>query len=199
MGKVYFERKIIHFNAERGLRDLILYDLSENRDFAAPNNQSYAWDLRLGNCLKRFTRYTKTTEEKTKKIIDKHCPNTDIVDFVNMGQCGYFAVTAKPLNENKRGKKYFIATKNKNGWHEWHNKIRNITYFNKKTEAVEEAIKYALKAYHLDIVVINKKNEIVSSIYLKKKYYKTKPKLATKKNRIILPAYYYFVGLCYVG
>ncbi len=203
MSKICFTEEIVHFSPKRGLEEIIANRLSRSSDFAAPDRRSYAWDLSLGKCLKKFPKFCSESDEEANKIIENHYAETMKVDYVNAGQKGYFTITSIFSTNRKRGQKYYVAT-------EIEQKIilttlekyRRVSFYGYETkkEAINAAIKYALS--HLDekVAVINEKGQCLGTVFLQIKFYNSKPKFVERDYRIVVPAYVFkYAGTCYVG
>lgn len=198
MGSIGFVEEKWHYSPERGLNDLI-NELADSPDFAAPERESHARHLNLGRCLKSFNKYTKTSYERSIKIAKKDTPETNVVNYVDAGQKGYYAVTATAIKDRRRGKKYYIGQPS-NILGRNFSRITGTASFESKKEAVDRAKKYAVKNPEINTFVINERDVNVASIVLECKYYKNKPKLAKKSWREIYPArLYIYSGSCHIG
>lgn len=161
---------------------------------------SSAEELVIGKCVKEYKKYSNSENrtKEIKKLSDSHYANTQVVDYINAGQNGYYRVEAKVVKNRKRGKRYFVAVESKSFYCSY-NKINGASFSSKK-EAEDYAKKYAAQNLKNDVYVINEKDEKLASVYLSLKHYKTKPNLIKKDGRNVCPAYQYvLIGTAYVG
>lgn len=205
MGKIGFTEERRHYSAEKGLNELIygasgedyITGFCEQNDFARPNS-SYAYDLQIGKELKRFVGFTKTSLERSMKMIENHYGKTNIVDYINAGQNGYYSVSAKITSNRKKGKKFRVAFLKEGYPQGKYKKVENIFFDRKLAEKV--AIRYQLLNLEREMCILNEKDVEVAFVQVDKKYYKRKPNLVKKDWRKIVPAYeFVYKGSCYVG
>lgn len=195
MGKICFVQKKLGASPSMALGEIKM-DYSDDIEFRSPHDpdHSTADDLVIGKCLKTYKRLTEQSKKEANKIAEKHYAETNTVDYINAGQDGYYRLEAAVSKNRKRGQTYYVAAYR--GWGNY-NRIRS---FETKGEAEKYAKKYAAQNLEKSIKIINQKNEKVASIYFNKKYYKTKPKLAKKDGRVLLPAcYYVMTGTAHIG